>query len=267
MTRAAAGGSNRFMTAWLEIAGGLGRAGAAALDVLLPPRCIGCGAGVGGQGTLCPACWREIDFIAGPCCTACGLPFDYDFGDDGLCGACARRRPPYGRACAAVVYTDASRRLVLDFKRGDRTDAAPVLARWMARAGAGLLEKAEVIVPVPLHRRRLIARRYNQSALLALAIGRLAGLPVAVDLLRRVRPTRSQGGLSRAARRRNVQGAFALRLGAQDRLAGRRVLLVDDVMTTGATVEACARTLRRGGSGTVDVLALARVVPAGGSHV
>ncbi len=236
------------------------RAGRLVLDALLPPRCLGCGALVEEPGTLCGRCWRGIEFLASPCCAACGYPFEYALPDGTLCAACMWRRPVYDRARAVFRYDAASRQLILGFKHGDRTHAAPAFARWLARAGTEPLRDTAVIVPVPLHRWRLFRRRYNQSALLAQALGRLTGKKVVPDMLVRRRNTRSQGRLDPPARRRNVRGAFALRPAAAGDIDGRRVLLIDDVLTTGATVEACARSLRRGGAAAVDVLTLARVV-------
>ncbi len=230
----------------------------AALDALLPPQCLGCSAAVDDVGRLCADCWAAVQFIAAPHCTACGLPFEFEMGDDALCGACVAKQPVYRRARAVMRYDDGSRDLVLGFKHADRTEAAPAFGRWLARAGADLLGEADVIAPVPLNRWRLLSRRYNQAALLALAVGREAGLPVAVDLLARTRRTPSQAGLGREARRANLRGAFAVHSGRP--FEGARVLLVDDVMTTGATVEACTRTLLRAGAASVDVLTLARVV-------
>jgi ComF family protein len=190
------------------------------------------------------------------------LPFEFDPGGaDALCGNCIRERPAYDRARAVFRYDDASRGLVLAFKHGDRIDAAPAYARWLARAGGALIEGADLIAPVPLHWTRLFHRRYNQSALLANALARLSGRPAAPDLLRRKRRTPSQGGLGRAERARNVRNAFAVRRGVS--VEGKRVLLVDDVLTTGATVEACAKTLLKSGAAAVDVLTLARVVRDG----
>lgn len=233
------------------------------LDILLPHRCLACGVLVDAPGVLCPACWAEVAFIGPPCCEACGLPFEYDEGDGMLCGECTARPPPFRRARAAVLYGPASRRLILDFKHGDRTEAAPAFAGWMVRAAADLIATAEVIVPVPLHWTRLFARRFNQAALLAYAIGRQSGLPVAPDVLVRRRRTPSQGHLGRSARRRNVAGAFIVPPGRAARVVDRRVLLVDDVMTTGATLAACTRALLRAGAQSVDVATLARVVAPG----
>jgi len=233
------------------------------LDVLLPHRCLACGVIVDAAGVLCPACWAGMTFAGPPCCEACGLPFAYDEGAGMLCGECAAHPPPFGRARAAFIYGPASRRLVLDFKHGDRTEAAPAFAGWMVRAGAELIAEAQVIVPVPLHWTRLFARRFNQAALLAHAIGRRTGLPVAPDVLVRRRRTPSQGHLGRSARRRNVAGAFVVSPRRAALVADRRVLLVDDVMTTGATLAACTRALLRAGAHSVDVVALARVVAPG----
>ncbi|WP_207462874.1 ComF family protein [Azospirillum sp. SYSU D00513] len=238
----------------------LRRLAGAALDAVLPPRCLGCGGTVDRQGGLCPACWAGLTFIAAPLCACCGLPFDFAVEGESLCGACAAEPPPYGRARAVLVYDDGSRPLILGFKHGDRTHAARAFGGWLARAGAELLAETDLLVPVPLHRWRLFRRRYNQAALLAQALGRQTGIPVAPDLMERRRATPSQGGLDRSGRRRNVAGAFRPRRGADTLLAGKRVLLVDDVLTTGATLAECAKVLRRAGAARVEVLTLARVV-------
>lgn len=209
---------------------------------------------------MCGDCWREIDFIRPPQCAACGLPFEYDHGVNAVCGACARQRPLFGRARAAMRYGDVSARLIIGFKHGDRTHGAPAFARLMARAGSDLLPEADLIVPVPLHRWRLAARRYNQAAVLARALARLCEVPAAVDHLLRIRRTSSQGRMSASARTRNVRGAFAVRAAAASGIEGRRLLLVDDVFTTGATVAECSRVLLEAGAGAVDVLTLARTV-------
>ena len=231
------------------------------VDSILPPRCVNCRALVDGETALCAECWPLFDFLTAPVCGCCGFPFEYDPGPaDTLCAACTARRPVFDRARAVLIYGELSRRLVLDFKHGDRTWPAPAFGRWLARAGAELVAGANLAIPVPLHRSRLYARRYNQAAMMALALGKETGLAVQPDLLTRRRPTPSQGRLSPSARRRNVRGAFAVRPGFEAMAEGRRVLLVDDVLTTGATAEACARTLLRAGAAAVDVLTLARVV-------
>jgi len=230
------------------------------LNLLLPPHCLRCTRQLAEPGRLCPDCWQSIHFISPPYCRCCGFPFEFDEGGDRLCAACSAVPPDYGRARAVMRYDDNSRALVLGFKHGDRTEAAGAFGRWMVQSGGDLLDNIDCVVPVPLHRWRLARRRYNQSALLAQAIGTQCRRPVFVDLLVRRRHTPTQGGLSVAARERNVRGAFEVRAQSGDRLDGAHVLLVDDVLTTGATVEACARTLRRAGAASVDVLILARVV-------
>lgn len=241
-----------------------------ALDALLPPQCLACGELVSEPGALCAPCWTGLRFIAPPFCRRCGWPFEVDPDPAGgsvgnpsaelLCGACLREPPRYDRARSVVIYDDASRGLILAFKHADRIHAAPAFARWMGRAGGELVGDADMIAPVPLHWSRLLARRYNQAALLSNALAKLAGKQAAPDLLTRRRRTPSQGRLSRAERHRNVRGAFTVRPHRRALVAGRRILLVDDVMTTGATVSACAAVLRRAGAAAVDVLTLARVV-------
>ena len=178
------------------------------LNLLLPPHCIACRGPADGLGRLCPACWGDVDFIAPPVCAGCGLPLDYDLGRDALCAACVAHPRAYDRARAVMRYGDVARRLVVGLKYADRTHLAPALGAWLARAGAEIAETADLVVPVPLHRRRLIARRFNQSAMLAQCLARQTGIAVETNLLRRRRPTGSQAGLSRAQRQSNVRGAF-----------------------------------------------------------
>ena len=231
------------------------------LDAVLPPLCLGCGEIVETAGALCVGCWSGFSFIASPHCAQCGAPFPSDLGDQALCVDCLTRPPRFRRARAAMIYDDRSRHLVLPFKHGDRTDMARACGGWMARAGAELLADADLVAPVPLHWRRLLTRRYNQALLLAESVAREAAHPkLAPDLLRRKRWTGSQAGLKARERRRNVRQAFEVHPRWTARLKGKAVLLVDDVLTTGATVEACAAVLERGGARSVDVLTLARVV-------
>lgn len=228
------------------------------LDALLPPQCPLCHATVERQGLLCAACFGGVSFVTAPVCAICGVPFATAAMGD-RCPACLTHPPAFRAARAALRYDQRSRGLILPLKHADRLEMAPVLAAMMRRAGADLLEEAEVLVPVPLHRRRLFRRRYNQAAVLALLLGRAAGRPVQPDGLLRVRATESLDHKSAEDRAAAVRDAFALRPSRAERIAGRRVLLIDDVMTSGATAEACARALLDGGAASVDVLAAARV--------
>jgi ComF family protein len=237
---------------------GLGRQ---LIDTLLPPLCLSCGAMVDQLHALCAQCWAAQSFIAPPYCQRCGTPLHTETATDNLtCAACSAHPPRYGRARAVFCYDDASRKIILGFKHADRTQAAPAFAAWMARAGAELIAQADVIAPVPLHYRRLLRRRYNQAALLALGIGRHSHKPVMVDALKRLRATPSQAGLGGRERRRNVARAIAVNPRRQTALKAKRILLIDDVLTTGATVDTCTRALKAAGAASVDVLTLARVV-------
>jgi ComF family protein len=232
-------------------------AGRLLLNSVLPPQCLACSTVVDTPGHLCGACFGRFTFITPPHCGICGLPLDQAVTEDLICGACVVERPVYGQARAAFIYDEHSRPLVLKLKHGDRTDMAVHLAKWLQRAGNEVAAAADVIVPVPLHRWRLLVRSYNQSALLARALGRLTGKPIAADALTRTKSTVSQGGLSRTERRRNVAKAFEVR--RPTAIEGKRVLLIDDVLTSGATANACALALMHAGARSVDVLALARV--------
>jgi ComF family protein len=229
------------------------------LDSALPPLCPACRDLVTDNG-LCPACWGKLAFISAPYCPRLGIPFAYDPGPGILSMQAIADPPAYSRARAAVRYDDVARKLVHAFKYGDRLDLSPLLGRWMARAGRELLESADALVPVPLHWRRLWARRFNQSAALAEAISRESGIAVAHAALRRVKATPQQVGLSRTERASNVQGAFRVAPADKAAVAGRRLIVVDDVLTSGATSDACARALLRAGAAQVDVLVFARVV-------
>jgi len=239
-----------------------GRVSRTVLDAVLPPRCLKCGEILSAAQGLCPDCWRKLTWLGAPCCACCGQPFPFDAGEGSLCGACLQKRPAYDRARVVFRYDDESRDLVIGLKHADRTESVPALAGWMCRAGAALLESAELIVPVPLHWTRLATRRFNQAGLLAQAIGRNAGLPVLPAALDRRRATRSQGHLGRLARFRNVKGAITVSDRHATAVTNRRILLIDDVITTGATVESAAKALISAGARTVDVLALAKVVRA-----
>ena len=237
------------------------RLGRAALDLLLPPQCLTCDASVGEPGLLCAACFRETSFVTAPMCICCGVPFG-NAGQGGtvqLCPTCRVGQQAYDTARAALRYDIQARRIVLPFKHADRIELAYGLVPLMARAGAALLERAEVLVPVPLHRRRLFSRRYNQAALLARGLARVAHRPAVLDGLLRHRATPPLGERNAVERAATVDGAFAVRPARRVAIEGRRVLLIDDVMTSGATANECARVLRAAGAASVDVLVAARV--------
>jgi ComF family protein len=239
--------------------GAWGHVARVALDIALPTLCVACREPVAGDG-VCAACWAKLSFIAEPFCPKLGIPFVYDPGPGLLSMQAIADPPAYARARAAVRYDEVAKTLVHALKYQDRTDLAPTMGRWMARAGQELLAEADCLVPVPLHWRRGWSRRYNQSGALARVIALHSGVKVAGSALRRVRPTRQQIGLSRSERETNVQGAFQVVEDRKADIQGRRVVLVDDVLTSGATTDACARALLRARAAQVDVLVFARVV-------
>ena len=230
----------------------------AVLDVALPQLCAACREPVEGRG-LCPSCWSKLSFITRPYCERLGIPFVYDPGPGVLSMQAIADPPAYNRARAAVRFDQISRVLVHALKYGDRLDLAPMMGRWVSHAGRELLAEADALVPVPLHWRRQWSRRFNQSAMLAAAISAESGVPIAAQALKRVKATAQQVGLSRSERATNVQGAFKVLAEGRAAVAGRRLILVDDVLTSGATVEGCARALLRAGAANVDVLTFARV--------
>ncbi len=230
-----------------------------ALDIALPTLCVSCREPVEGDG-VCAECWAKLSFIEPPYCPLLGIPFVYDPGPDMLSMEAIANPPAYARARAVVRYDEIARTLVHALKYHDRTDLAPAMGRWMARAGRELLDGADMLIPVPLHWRRAWGRRFNQSGALSRAIERHSGVKLRGDLLQRVRATEQQVGLSRAQRASNVQGAFQLSAEAKSQVQSRRMVLIDDVLTTGATLDACARALLRAKASQVDVLVFTRVV-------
>ena len=236
-------------------------AGRGVLDLLLPPNCATCDQPVQRPGQLCVDCFRLTGFVSDPCCFRCGVPFPMASlgGAEQLCPACSLLPPVFGQARAALRYDKQSRRLILPLKHADRTDLVAALAPLMVRAGAKLMARADLLVPVPLHRRRLFQRRYNQAALLAHAIARRTRVPVQPDALVRTRATDPLGDKSAEARATEVQRAFAVRPSRVERIKAARIVLIDDVMTSGATANECAAALLRSGAASVDVLVAARV--------
>lgn len=246
----------------------LRRVGRAALDFAFPPLCLACRTPTSEAHNLCASCWSKVTFFDGPVCSICGFPFEYETGVGTLCGPCQARPPSFDKARAVMRYDDASKGPILALKRADRHDLVPAFARWLERAGRDLLPEADIIVPVPLHRTRLWERRFNQAALVAHGLAGLSGKQADPLVLTRARATKSQGDMPSAkARRRNVLGAFRVDAARSAAIRGRSVLLVDDVFTTGSTVEACARALKRAGARKVLVLTLARVVRSASTHI
>lgn len=226
------------------------------LDVLYPPRCLTCTEPTEQGASLCAECWANTTFITGAICDVCGTPLPGETGGKIKCDSCIARRPEWDIGRAAVIYAGGGRRVVLSLKHGDRLDLARPLAEWMARSGDELFDKADVIAPVPLHWRRLFKRKFNQSAELARHLSAISGIEYVPDLLIRNKPTPSQDGLTRAERHENQRGVFSLH---KHRDVPKNVLLIDDVMTTGATLSACAEALRAAGAERIDALVLARV--------
>lgn len=245
----------------LRLGRALRQAARKALDLVYPPSCLACRAATSDLGTLCPTCWTKMRFIERPYCDRLGIPFAQDLGPGLLSPEAIADPPVYQRARAVARFDDGpARKLVHLLKYGDHTEMAKPIGRWMARAGVELLETADLLVPVPLHRLRLAARRFNQAAALAQSISAASGVPTDFLALERVKPTPPQVGLSKLQRAGNVQGAFRVPEEARFRIAGRQIVLVDDVLTSGATTNAAARALLRGGAAQVDVLVFARVV-------
>jgi ComF family protein len=227
-----------------------------ALDMIFPPQALD-GGEAPQAGGLSAASWSRIHFLDGPVCDGCGAPFDYD--QAGRCVPCETRPRAFDAARAACLYDEVSRDPILKLKHADRTDLAPLFARWLSRAARPLIEAADAIAPVPLHPMRLLRRRYNQAAEIARPLSALTGVAYLPDALVRRRRTESQAGKSGSGRTRNVAGAFEVPASRAAQVAGRRILLIDDVMTTGATAEGCARALKAAGAARVDLAVVARV--------
>ena len=228
-------------------------------DTLVPPLCLACRTPLASHDALCVPCWTKVDFIRAPLCDRLGMPMPFDTGGVMVSAAAVAEPPAYDRARAVARYDGTMRRLVHDFKFRDRQDARRLLASWMTQAGTDLLTDAHLVVPVPLSRWRLIWRRFNQAAMLGQEVARLKGLDFEPMALVRTRATKTQVGLTRTERRDNVRGAFAVPAAMKPRIAGRRLILIDDIITTGATAGSAAKALKRAGAASVDVLALAMV--------
>lgn len=268
LSAAGAAGISRSATAFLrETATRTRRSLQAGLrglvGIVYPPTCIACQAATGEAQALCPACWRGIGFIERPYCERLGTPFPIDLGTGLLSPAAIADPPVFARARAVCRFDGTARELVHRLKYGDHVELSLTLGRMMAQAGRELAADADLILPVPLHRTRLWRRRFNQAAALARIVSRETGLPLATTALTRIRRTRQQVGLTRPQRAENLQGAFHVSTAMRSLIEDRRILLVDDVLTTGATVNAASRALLRAGASAVDVLTFARVVTDG----
>ncbi len=234
------------------------KAGRTAQDLIFPHHALDAGSRAASPGLTAEG-WSRIGFLEAPACDGCGLPFGFEMGPGVRCPACEARPKAFSRARAACLYDEHSRDLILQFKHADRLDLAQLFSLWLGRAAAELVEEADAVAPVPMHPLRLIRRRYNQAAEIARPLAKRAGLPYWPGALKRKRAGESQAGKSGAGRRRNVQGAYVCPAGWEKRIAGKRILLVDDVMTTGSTAEACAKALMKAGAAGVNVAVIARV--------
>lgn len=236
-------------------------------DLVVPPQCLICRERVLEPGSLCGSCWRKLVFIEEPCCDRLGIPFPYDQGEGAVSAAAEAGPPPWNRARAAVAFNDTARELIHALKYRDRHEASLIMARLMTRAARPVLPGTHAIVPVPLHPRRLWLRRYNQSALLGQYLALLTGCRFAPEWLIRSRPTRQQVGLDHEERRKNVRRAFTVPAHMSLHVAGQNLILVDDVLTTGATASAATEALRRAGAQRVDVLTFALVLEPKRLHI
>jgi len=226
-------------------------------DIAMPPVCFGCQVPLVDHHALCAACWADIDFIRAPLCDLTGVPMSYSVGEPMISAAAAADPPPYDRARAVGLYSGTLKSLLHDFKFRDRQELRRLFVRWLCEAGAPFWQDADLVIPVPLHTSRLLKRRFNQAAVLGREISRVNGVPFAPLVLRRTRATPQQIGLTRQQRRDNVRGAFAVPEHLAIKLYQAKVVLIDDVITTGATIAACTKALRQAGAARVDVLALA----------
>ncbi|MDA0782364.1 MAG: ComF family protein [Rickettsiales bacterium] len=229
-------------------------------DILFPPQCFSCRRNIESQGSLCSTCWEAIEFITTPQCNICGTPFELAAQNGSICGSCIASPPLFTNARSVFCYNDKSSRIITDFKYYDKTHNCKYFAAWLLRTGNELIEKSDIITSVPLHKIRLLGRRYNQSALLCNSLGKLAEKQVNNELIIRHKHTRPQAGLTFKTRIKNVKHAFKVNKKFVSEIDGKNILLIDDVITTGSTIDACTKTLLRAGASNVFVLTLAMTV-------
>lgn len=229
------------------------------LDFILPPICVVSGKPVERQGTISSEIWAGLDFITEPLCKCCGRPFEFSYPEETLCGKCMIDPPNFTRARSALIYNDTSRKLILKFKHSDQTHLITTFIPWLKKAGSKLFEGADYLVPVPLHRWRLLKRRYNQSSIIALSLAKETGIPCLTDTLIRTSKTKSQGHMNSKQRQKNVSNAFTVPDNKKQAIKEKQILLIDDVFTTGATANECAKTLLKAGCCQVDILTIASI--------
>jgi ComF family protein len=233
------------------------------IDTILPPRCIVTGDLVDQQGMISPQAWAQLNFISDPQCYKCGYPFDFDSGgskDGNICAGCHKNPPVFNYARSALVYDDTSRNIILGFKHGDQTQSVPSFLPWLLRAGEEILAQSDYFVPVPLHRWRILRRRYNQAGLIAQYLSKETGIDCFMDLIDRHKATVTQGHLKTNERQKNVRNAFGIAEKHGKKIRNKHICLIDDVLTTGATVNECTKILLKCGAASVNILTLARVV-------
>lgn len=231
-----------------------------AANIIFPPRCVNCYCFTMQHGALCIDCWSKLNFISNPYCNSCGIPFEFVVGDSLTCGDCITKNPSFDQARSAVVYDESCTKLITSFKYGDKTHHARILSKWIDLCGKDILNKTDFMIPVPIHLKRLRKRKYNQAALLAKYLQKDCKIPILYDGLIRVKNTPQQAGLSSYARMRNLSGAILFNQKYKHQLQGKTVTIIDDVMTTGSTLEVCSRVLKKAGIKKIYALTVARTI-------
>jgi len=231
-----------------------------AIDIIFPPKCLSCKVYIESDGGLCHKCWEEIDFISSPQCYSCGTPFEIQTSNDNICGKCIATPPKYSMARSVLRYNEKSSKLITNFKYYDSTHACHHFARWLSRTGEDMIADTDIITPVPLHKMRLLTRRYNQCALLCNSLSELTGKVTYNNLLIRHKNTKPQAGLEFNKRINNVKSAFKINPDLIEQINNKNILLIDDVMTTGSTIDSCTKTLLKSGARNVYVLTIAMTV-------